>query len=280
MKKHSLMGLIFIMFVGLLYNSSAQSTKNISTDSIEDVHLLMEAINVDEFQIEELSTHTSTLILDTFLTSEELEKKQKQILDALKIEGETVIIDMDSISNYQDFSEDPLDVDTETILQQKVEEDGYNEISTIIPNEEGNVTLIKLLSSQIEGDSETHIILDITKNKGYKEIVDINEKIKNILNQYGSQVETTINLTSGYKGKLTKNEEKKILDQVFASLNADKLEILEEENFTSITGYSPQISSYISYGGKDVNLQLAMRYSKYEEKTYLLIGNPLITRTY
>lgn len=280
MRKHSLIGLIFILLVGLLYNSYAQSSKDINLDSIEDEQLLMEAIKVDGFQMEELNTHTSTLIPNTFLTIEELEKKQKQILGALNIEGEIEIINMDSMSNYQDFFEDPLDVEAETILQQRVESDEYNEILTIVPNEEGNVTLIKLLSTKIMGKSETHIILDITKNKGYKEIVDVNDKVRNILKEYGSQVETTINLSSAYEGKLTKDKQRQIQNQVFDFLNADKLEVLEEENFTSITGYSELINSYINYGGKDVNLQLAMRYSKYEDKTYLLIGNPLITTTY
>ncbi|MDI9475442.1 MAG: YwmB family TATA-box binding protein [Bacillota bacterium] len=40
------------------------------------------------------------------------------------------------------------------------------------------------------------------------------------------------------------------------------------------------MSSHINYGGKDVNIQLAMRYSEYEDKTYLWLATPLIITAY
>lgn len=282
MRKHSLLGLIFIFLVGLLYNSSAQSFKNINSDPIQEEELLMQAIEVGGFQINQLNINTSVIIPDTFFTMEELEEKQNELLDTLKIEGDIVYINMEELYNsyHGDYFEDPLDIESETILIQKVEETGYNEIILLIPDEAGNVTLIKLLSSQIVGEAETYIIVDITKNKGYKEIVEVNNQIENVLEKYGSEIETTINLTGTHSGKFTKSEEKQFQDQIFSFLGANKVEVLEDELFTSITAYSPAISSYINYGGKKVNLQLAMRYSEYEDQTYLWLANPLITTTY
>lgn len=282
MKKNSLFGLIFIILAGILYNASAQPIKNIGIDIVAEEELLMEAIEASGFQMEEFNINKSVFAKDLFLSIEELEEKRNNILDTLNIQGEIVPINIDKIyNNYQgNYFEDLLDISSDVILEQRIEDEGYNEIIVFIPNEAGNVTLIKLLSTQIVGESETYIIIDIIQNKGYKEIVTISNKIEDILQQYGNKVETTINITGVHLGKLTKAEEKQSQESVFNFLEAKKIEVLENELLTSITAYSPLISSYINYGNNKVNLQLAMRYSEYEDKTYLWIANPLITTTY
>ena len=282
MRRYSLLGLIFILLVGILYNSSAQPVKNIDADLLQEESLLLQAIEIGGFQMEEFNINKSGFIPNTFLTMEELEEKQIEIMDALNINGEVVRINMDEVKEYghKDYFEDPLDIEAETILEQRVEDEGYNEIITFVPNEEGNVTVIKLLSTQIVGESETYIIVDIVENKRYKEIVDISNQVENILEKYASEIQTTINLTGAHLGMLTKAEENQKQEEIFSFLEAKRIEVLEDELFTSITAYSPLISSSINYGGRSVNLQLAMRYSEYEDKTYLWIANPLITTAY
>lgn len=282
MRRHSLIGLIFILLIGLLYNSSAQSIKNITADILSEEELLLQAVETGGFQMEEFNLNKSTFIKNTFFTMEELEARRNYIMSALNIKGEIVNINIDEIyNNYnEDYFEDPLDIQSDTILEQRVEQEGYNEIIVLVPNEEGNVTLIKLLSTQIVGESETYIIIDITQNKGYKEIVNISSLLENILEQYGNKVETTLNLTGSHIGKLNKVEQKQRQEDIFSFLGAKKIEVLEDEFFTSITAFSPLINTSIEYGNNKVNLQLAMRYSEYENKTYLWIANPLITTTY
>jgi len=282
MRKYSLLGLIFILLVGLIYNTSAMATKDITTDMLGEEELLLEAIEAGGFEVEEFNINKSVFIPDVFLTMEELEKKQRDIMDALNIKGEIIYINIDDILNsgHLDLFEDPLDLQSETILVQRVEDTEYNEIIMFVPNENGNVTMIKLLSSVIMGKYETYIIVDIVENKRYKEIVEISNGIENILEEYGEKIETTINITGTHLGKLTKTEEKQSQEAIFSFLQAKKIEVLEDKLFTSITAYSPLISSFINYGNNKVNLQLAMRYSEYEDKTYLWIANPLITTTY
>jgi len=282
MRKYSLLGLIFILLVGLIYNTSAMATKDITTDMLGEEELLLEAIEAGGFKVEEFNINKSVFIPDIFLTMEELEKKQRDIMDALNIKGEIIYINIDDILNsgHLDLFEDPLDLQSETILVQRVEDTEYNEIIMFVPNENGNVTMIKLLSSVIMGKYETYIIVDIVENKRYKEIVEISNGVENILEEYGEKIETTINITGTHLGKLTKTEEKQSQEAIFSFLQAKKIEVLEDKLFTSITAYSPLISSFINYGNNKVNLQLAMRYSEYEDKTYLWIANPLITTTY
>ncbi|HZX21767.1 MAG TPA: YwmB family TATA-box binding protein [Clostridia bacterium] len=307
MKKHFLLGLlgfILILFISFLYNTSAQDIRNIdiqekmsflktvvyrpflnpSADTQEEM-LLPEAVEAGGFQMEEFNINISTCVPDTFLTIKEIEAIQKDIMQILNVDKKVIVIDMDSMRDsyyppYQNYFEDISDIGEETILEQRTEDEGYNEIITFVPSEDGNMTTIKLLSTQIVEQPETHIMVDIVKNKGYKEIVDTSNQIQNLLNKHQNRVETTINLTGAQSGKLDKAREKQSQTAILSFLKAKKTEVLEDESFTSITAYSPLISSHIHYGGRDVNIQLAMRYSEYEDKTYLWLATPLITTAY
>lgn len=282
MKKYSLLGLVLILFTGFLYNISAQATKNVDIQGLQEEMLLLEAVEAGGFQMEEFNINISTFIPDTFLTMEEIKSKQKDIMQILNIDEKVTIIDMSNMhdSQHQSDFEELLDTEEEIILEQKTEDEGYNEVITFIPSEDGNMTVIKLLSNQIEEQPETHIIVDIVQNKGYKGIVGISNQVQKFMEKYQNKVEITINLTGVQSGKLNKAEEKQKQEDILNFLKAKETEVLEDEFFTSITAYSPLISSYITYGGKDVNIQLAMRYSEYEDKTYLWIATPLITIAY
>lgn len=279
MRRHSLLGFILILFISLLYNTSAQDIRNID---IQEEMILLEAMETGGFKMEEFNINISTYIPDTFLTIEEMETKQKEIMQILNIKEEIKIINMDNMHNphHPDYLGCLPETEEEIILEQRTEDEGYNEMILFIPSEDGNMTVIKLLSTQIEEQIETHIIIDTVQNKGYKEIVGINNLVQEYLKEYKNKVETTINLMGMQQGKLSKTEEKESQEAIFNFLKAKKREVLEEELFTSITAYSPLIGSYIKYGGKNVNIQLAMRYSEYEDKTYLWIATPLITIGY
>lgn len=282
MKQYSLLGFILILFIGLLYNTSAQDIRNKSAKDIEEEMLLLKAAEAGGFQMEEFNINISTYIPDTFLSIQEIEAKQKEIMQILNVDEKVTIIDMDEMhaSHRQDYFEDLSDIGGNTVLEQRVEDEGYNEIIMFVPSDDGNMTVIKLLSTQIEEQFETHIVVDIVQNKGYKEIVGICNQIQEFLNKHQNKAEITINLTGARPGKLNSAEEKQSQKAIFGFLNAKEIEVLRDELFTSITAHSPLISSCIKYGGKNVNIQLAMRYSEYEDKTYLFIATPLITITY
>ncbi|NMA03623.1 MAG: YwmB family TATA-box binding protein, partial [Clostridiales bacterium] len=282
MKRHFLLGLILILFISFLYNTSAQDTKG---SDVQEKMLLLEALETGGFRMEEFNINISTSIPNTFLTIKEIETMRKDIMGILDVDEKATIINMDEMRDsyhphHQNYFEDSSDMGEETVLEQRTEDENYNEIITFIPNEDGNMTVIKLLSSQIVEQPEAHIMVDIVQNKGYKEIVGICNKVKDLLNNYHNGVETTVSLTGVHSGRLSKTEEKQKQSSIFRFLKARKIEVLEDEFFTSITAYSPLIGSHIRYGGKNVNIQLAMRYSEYEDKTYLWIATPLITTTY
>jgi len=62
--------------------------------------------------------------------------------------------------------------------------------------------------------------------------------------------------------------------------NAKKVEGITEENLISISAYSPRVKSSILVNEKRVNINLAMRYNSYEDKTYIWLATPVITTEY
>ena len=180
MKKHSLLGLILILLTGFLYNISIQATKSIDAQGLQEELLLLEAMETGGFQMEEFNINISTYIPDTFLTIEEIESKQKDIMQILNIDENVTIVNMDNMheSHHQEIFENLVDTEEKIILEQRTEEKGYNEIIVFIPDEYGNVKVIKLLSTHIEEQPETHIVVDIAQNKGYK-VVSVSKQIQN-----------------------------------------------------------------------------------------------------
>lgn len=281
MRKYSVIALIFILFFSFLYNDTAAGVRSIASDTLGDGELLLLAMEQEGFEGEEYNINTSMYIEDKFLSIEELWDIQEELLDILKLDGKIETVNMDNEDVlHGNYFEDLSELEENMILVQKTEDDDYNQLLTIASSEGLGVTVLKLLSTQIEDEMETHILVDIVHNKGYKEIVGKSNQIKDTFKKYGNNVETTINLTGVLEGKLTKQEEKQKQENMLGYLGAKKMEVLEDELFTSITAYSPLITSFIQYGGKKVNLQLATRYNEYENKTYCWISNPLITTAY
>lgn len=286
MKKYSLIGLIISLLIGILYRGPGQEAiKNINMgekEVFQEEILFLQAMEKAGFRPEELNINISLSLENRLLSMEKMEMIKGEIMETLGVERQVVIVNMDNMydPHYQNIFEDSLELEEEIILEQRVEDEGHREIINFIPTDEGNMMVVKLVSSKIVGDSETNIIVDIVQNKGYKYIVETSNQVEELLKKYGENIETTINLTGGQAGRLGKDQEREIQDLIFKLLKAKRLEVLEDEDFTSITAHSPLIGTYIEYGGKKVNLQLAIRYSQYEDKTYLWLGTPLITISY
>ncbi|TCO78805.1 YwmB family TATA-box binding protein [Marinisporobacter balticus] len=143
--------------------------------------------------------------------------------------------------------------------------------------EQGTICVI-VQSSEYEAVKETNIVIDMV----YEGLVDVNtvgENIKAILKKYGKATVTSC-ITGSFNGKLNNAQKEKIVKNMMEYLEATEIEGLREKNMISIVGFSSKIKDYISYGGNQVNINIAMRYNAYEGKTYLWMATPLIAIGY
>jgi hypothetical protein len=96
--------------------------------------------------------------------------------------------------------------------------------------------------------------------------------------------EATMNFSScivgTYKGKLKDKDVEKKSKIALQSINAKRVEGIENDGMRSISAFSTNVGGYVMSDRSRVNVQLAIRYSSYDDKTYIWIGTPLIPMGY
>jgi hypothetical protein len=64
------------------------------------------------------------------------------------------------------------------------------------------------------------------------------------------------------------------------ALGASIIDTLIQPGFASITGFSPILPDSLTVGDKRINLNMAMRYSPYDNRTYVIVASPVIPGEY
>jgi hypothetical protein len=59
-----------------------------------------------------------------------------------------------------------------------------------------------------------------------------------------------------------------------------EVEGIRDGSLISLSAYSPLLKDSIKVRGKRVNINLAARYSAFEDKTYIWLASPVITTEY
>jgi hypothetical protein len=139
------------------------------------------------------------------------------------------------------------------------------------------------VSPYIEKESSKHeqtISVDITQFGSTKNIIDIRGRVENCLLKYGNDAHMNVCITGFLKGRADKDASEDIIENILEDIGIKDAECISSENVISAYGYSRAIPDYISCGGKNVNVGIACRYSSNDDRTYFLIGTPVIYSEY
>jgi hypothetical protein len=107
-----------------------------------------------------------------------------------------------------------------------------------------------------------------------------NNKVMAVLSGFGGSPQITTCLVGWLGGKLEKDKWLEKLDSCSRVLGAVALDRLVQPHYASVTCFSPLLPGWVAAGGKPVNLNMAIRYSLYDNRTYVVIGSPVITGEY
>ena len=240
------MGLYMLILLNLLfipfYSTKAQDAKT----------GIIPVLNSLEITVEEINVNAHVNMEKEFLLP--LEAKTK----ALKIAEEFEVLN----HGIEDFS--TWD-NTQIILQGNTEE--LHKITIIVQ------------ATDIPDITETNIVVDILAQESSMETSILEEKLRKVLEPYGS-VDINSNITASHRDKLTILQQKEIIGELMKALEATAVETFTDENMVSVTGYSNQIKQWKQYANNKVNVNVAMRYNSYEDKTNLWLGSPFITIGY
>lgn len=259
MKK--IMGIILILFV-CFANCTCAQEKEESKENNEGC--IVASFNSTNANFLEASYSVSGKILDKFITLKELEEYSKGF-----------------VSN----DKDDVDSDVEKIHiiemldKQIVDEENNMQIFMYGKDIKENYITVYLNTYKQEDLEETDICIEMY-SQNVDDVESCKGMIENTLSSYGIDTEITTCITGTYDGEMNNSKRYKMVYSVLNSLDAEVVEGLKDDSLTSISAYSPKIKNYIFTGEKKMNINVAMRYNEYEDKTYLWMATPVIATGY
>ncbi len=144
------------------------------------------------------------------------------------------------------------------------------------------VVLAQVISpSSAAGQSEGYLVINMEgKEDEIIGIKDMQEKIMYITKKNGHSPQISTCLIGWLDGKLRDGEWQDYLQNAFEIIHAKSIDQITTEHFVSYTGFTPEIAEGIQIGDQTINFNMAMHYSQYDDRTYIIIGSPIITREY
>mgnify|MGYP000995704344 CR=1 FL=1 len=266
MKKHSkflFIGIIISLLIPIL---------GLCEEKPDEKDLLMGLLDETGASFLEGDVSIGGTIIDKFIGESELEEIGHSIRAGLGIKGE-VLLD-------EEIGEAPLDDDY--YWEDMIVEDGFTQL--IVYGFDYDDNLITFTLSSYEdidvGTGETSLFINLIKKTQFVEINDIIEKVESLFDEYNKPVNITTCIVGTFDGYVNLDEKEKEIVQATKLTKGQIVEKYAEDDTLSFSIYTPYIEEHIYTGNNKMNLNIAVRYNEYEDKTYIWIGTPIITIGY
>ena len=140
---------------------------------------------------------------------------------------------------------------------------------------------IRLLKNRQEGESEKYqAIISLTDTSQEQEMAASVTGLTDVLKKVDINPEINLCITGSLNGNLKENELEVICKKTLDSIGANRVEGIRDKGLISVSAFSPSIDEAVRVNGKQVNLNMAVRYNSYEGKTYIWLATPVITTEY
>lgn len=128
--------------------------------------------------------------------------------------------------------------------------------------------------------AEAYLVINTEMAAADADIGDSRGRVAAAAASGGGSPRITTCLVGWLDGKLEKDEWTNLLHKAGNALGAAVIDTLVDANFASMTAFSPELPDSLVVGDKRVNLNLALRYSPYDNRTYVVIASPVISGEY
>lgn len=128
-------------------------------------------------------------------------------------------------------------------------------------------------------NTDKYITINVTGNDK-ADATGLRDKIESVFNSYKLKVEVNSCITGTYDGNLSDSQLEGICRKILNDSSAEKVDSMRQQNIISVSAFSPMIKDKLTIDGKNVNLSLAIRYNKLENKTYLWVATPVVNSEY
>lgn len=248
MKKRfiSLLFIVFILLIGtlgfnkLVFAKQQQSVEASLIQSMESTHA----------DVLESTISTWGKINEEFMTDQQIEKEINALIEIIKPDETTI-----------------------QITKEKGEE--LNK-STITARSGNKYYVIVVESVKASSGGESYVIIDASMDEDSSQLASERKKLEEYFSVQKSKPNISSCIVGTYNGKLAVEDMKQKIAEAMNIVNAKQVEGIANEEVNSISAFSGNINNFVLSNNKKVNMQIAMRYSSYDDKTYIWIGSPLI----
>lgn len=130
------------------------------------------------------------------------------------------------------------------------------------------------------GDFESYIVVNVVDHSQNVDGSLFKRQVQDFLQEVGEKPIVAVTYVGSFEGRLESVKMQNICDTMLKSLRGIAVEGIHDEGFVSISGYSVLLGKGIMSGGRQVNIQVAMRYNSYKDRTYIWVGTPIISIEY
>ncbi|MCL6627219.1 MAG: YwmB family TATA-box binding protein, partial [Alicyclobacillus shizuokensis] len=96
----------------------------------------------------------------------------------------------------------------------------------------------------------------------------------------GGKAQISACIEGSLSARLIGAQQRQVIQQAYEAVHAARVEGVQSDLETSVSGYTPLAPTYILTDGRRMNLQVAVHYDAYHRRTDVLVGTPIILSTY
>ena len=131
------------------------------------------------------------------------------------------------------------------------------------------------------GNSEgSYVTISLVDTSRSPDLAEERAALEKTLNARGIRPKFNSCITGCFDGKTDNSALNAACARIFAVAGARKVEGIREGSLISVSAFSSAIRETVNDNGNKVNLNLAIRYNSYENKTYIWLATPVITTEY
>ena len=162
-----------------------------------------------------------------------------------------------------------------------IEDEGFAQLTIQGSDNYNNfVTIILSSYEDMETNGETSLFINFIKREQFVEFNDIIRKAENIFERYNKPVDVATCIVGAFDGYIPLDEKARDMLRIIKLIRGKIVEQYADEDILSFSVFTPYIDEHIYTGNRKMNLNIAIRYNEYENKTYIWIGIPIITIGY
>jgi hypothetical protein len=131
-----------------------------------------------------------------------------------------------------------------------------------------------------EGVNIVHLLITVNQEGEARQLSSLAYRLPSLLGPEAQKGNLSFCLTGHLDRELSPEEMEELSLIITRDIGGEQVQSISDGKMVSVTGYTPDLGDYLRAENLRINLNLAMRYDDYLDKTVIWAGTPLISRYY